>query len=342
MKCNKCGQENAAGSRFCCGCGNKLEKQCPGCQKPVPENARFCSFCGHNLLGENKAPSTMNDNVIAGDVDQSVHTHIAGNVDRSVHSQATNNVDTSVHYITIDRSMHSSVDQSVHSSVVNVYHGLPDTETAQEKELRQQLEAADYSFSTIFQDGKIVSKITKVSNLKSGNLRIPAQDWQGNPVVAIGKFAFELKSKLTSVIIPHGVTTIGGYAFNYCTQLTSVALPDSVTVIEGFAFTRCGIQSLIIPRSVQEIGDRAFYGSPITNLIFNGTLAEWRSIRVDGLALDGMWTREVHCTDGIFQAKKECPNCKETHHFWEWYCKKCHVQFSDPDARAFISRTTKK
>ena len=87
MKCNKCGYENTAGSRFCSGCGSKLEKLCPRCQAPVAPNAAFCSQCGFNMADGNQAHSVMNDNVIAGDVDQSIHTHVDNTTNNAVNAQ---------------------------------------------------------------------------------------------------------------------------------------------------------------------------------------------------------------------------------------------------------------
>ena len=83
----------------------------------------------------------------------------------------------------------------------------------------------------------------------------------GLPVTAIGDFAFQYRTGLTSVAVPDSVTTIGAVAFLECTGLTSVTIPNSVTSIGERAFQYCdGLTSVTIPNSVTTIGGGAFYG----------------------------------------------------------------------------------
>src|SRR6516165_4272659 len=46
MRCQNCGIENAAGSRFCNRCGTQLNKRCPKCGSERAPEAIFCSQCG--------------------------------------------------------------------------------------------------------------------------------------------------------------------------------------------------------------------------------------------------------------------------------------------------------
>ena len=118
-----------------------------------------------------------------------------------------------------------------------------------------------------------------------------------NSVTSVGDSAFEYCTNLTSVKIPNSVTSIGDYAFDGCTSLTSVTIPNSVTSIVLGAFSDCtsltsievsdnnknyasvdGVlfnkdkselitypagkadSEYVIPNSVTNIGDFAFYG----------------------------------------------------------------------------------
>lgn len=48
--CPSCGTQNPATSKFCCGCGTKLETQkiyCPNCGAEMTPGMKFCGECGH-------------------------------------------------------------------------------------------------------------------------------------------------------------------------------------------------------------------------------------------------------------------------------------------------------
>ncbi|NIO03472.1 MAG: AAA family ATPase [Proteobacteria bacterium] len=49
MKCPKCNFENPDSTKFCGGCGAKLERICPKCNFPNLPEFRFCGECGHDL-----------------------------------------------------------------------------------------------------------------------------------------------------------------------------------------------------------------------------------------------------------------------------------------------------
>ena len=76
-------------------------------------------------------------------------------------------------------------------------------------------------------------------------------------VVSIGASAFEFCSALSSVKIPEGVTSISDYAFYGCEQLSSIEIPEGVTEIGEGTFCGTGITSVIVPKTVNTIGDRA-------------------------------------------------------------------------------------
>lgn len=78
-------------------------------------------------------------------------------------------------------------------------------------------------------------------------------------ITAIGNFAFEGCSELTSVNIPDNIVAIYKSAFFGCTGLTSVSIPNSVTFIDNEVFYGCkSLTSISIPNSVTSIGESAF------------------------------------------------------------------------------------
>ena len=74
-----------------------------------------------------------------------------------------------------------------------------------------------------------------------------ASVWRGQPVTAIGSYAFNGCIGLTSVTIPDSVKDIGDYAFNNCSKLTSVTIGNGVTSIGDLAFRGCsGLTSIFV------------------------------------------------------------------------------------------------
>lgn len=84
---------------------------------------------------------------------------------------------------------------------------------------------------------------------KATEVWIPARI-QNVPVLGIGARAFYEK-KISSVVIPEGVTFIECEAFLKCYDLNSVTLPSTIAMIEKGAFKYCyNIFTLSIPQSV--------------------------------------------------------------------------------------------
>ena len=114
-----------------------------------------------------------------------------------------------------------------------------------------------YAQETFEQDGVKYSvvddgtgrKCVKVagSSKEVNNVVIP-RSVRNYEVIAIGAYAFQDCSGLTSVTIPEGVTSIGAYAFQDCSGLTSITIPEGVTSISKNAFEGCsGLTSVTIP-----------------------------------------------------------------------------------------------
>lgn len=94
------------------------------------------------------------------------------------------------------------------------------------------------------------------------DIAIPSEI-NGTEVMHIGYRAFSF-NKLTSVIIPDGVTTIEAYAF-FTNELTSVEIPNSVTSIGEWAFYYNSLTSITLSDNLTTIGDYAFSNNSITS-----------------------------------------------------------------------------
>lgn len=105
----------------------------------------------------------------------------------------------------------------------------------------------------------------------------------GNSLETVGSYAFESCSKLDGVVLPDTCLTINSYAFhncyalssidvgqgltsiNYeafwnCGKLKSITLPQTLTKIETYAFEYAGLESIVIPDSVTNMGTNVFSG----------------------------------------------------------------------------------
>jgi hypothetical protein len=94
-------------------------------------------------------------------------------------------------------------------------------------------------------------------------------------VAAVGPNAFQQCDKLTSVIIPNGVTNIDDYAFANARELggsvlTNIALPETLTTIGDFAFLGLLLTNVTLPKSLAKIGFQAFAWSAIATIYFLG------------------------------------------------------------------------
>jgi hypothetical protein len=155
-----------------------------------------------------------------------------------------------------------------------------------------------------------------------GNYTIPAS------VTKIGDWAFALCFNLVGVTIPAGVTSIGADAFWNCYGLTNIAIPAGVTNIGEDAFSFCyGLAAITvdadnafygstngvlfdksqstliqyplggaggsyaIPGSVTHLGDDAFAGAFLTNIMIPATVTSigdyvfWNCHSLTGIAI---------------------------------------------------------
>lgn len=91
-------------------------------------------------------------------------------------------------------------------------------------------------------------------------------------VETIEKYAFYGCSALTSFKVPSKVTVIDTQTFGQCVSLQRVSLHENITTIGAYAFERCGLDHLIIPASVCEIGMCAFNGCKLQTVYFSGSV----------------------------------------------------------------------
>ena len=130
---------------------------------------------------------------------------------------------------------------------------------------------------------------------------------EGSALRSIGRYAFA-GTAVESVTLPDGLKRLGGYAFNKCAALTTVSLGEGLTTIDEYTFADCkalttvslgsklttignrafdsaAITSLVLPATVQTIGEWSFFNCPLTTLTLNEGLLSIGSRAFYGAAI---------------------------------------------------------
>lgn len=108
--------------------------------------------------------------------------------------------------------------------------------------------------------------------------------------------------KVTSLTIPKSITKINEYAFSGCSSITTVTFEEGSKLISigQNAFTSCAsLNSVTLPNTLKEIGFGIFQNcTSLTNITFNGSKAEWETIKKDYNWDYKSSLTTVTCTDG--------------------------------------------
>ena len=83
-------------------------------------------------------------------------------------------------------------------------------------------------------------------------------DLSKTAIKAIPNYAFSNCSTMENIIFPDTLEAIGGGAFSSCSLIKDITLPESLLSIGQYAFVDTGLDTIVIPDSVQEIGYSAF------------------------------------------------------------------------------------
>lgn len=86
-------------------------------------------------------------------------------------------------------------------------------------------------------------------------------------ITEIGARAFSDCVKLNRLVLPQELLTIGAAAFSGCSTLNYVEFGEKLTTIESSAFWNSGLYSADLPDSLVEIGNGAFRGTPLSEIV---------------------------------------------------------------------------
>ncbi len=95
------------------------------------------------------------------------------------------------------------------------------------------------------------------------------------------------------------LTRTSGFGNEECFKgiygLTQIVLPETVTSICANAFKECyNLSTINLPGSLTEVGNNLFMATSLSEITFDGTLAQWEAITKEKSGR----TVTIHCTDG--------------------------------------------
>jgi hypothetical protein len=88
-----------------------------------------------------------------------------------------------------------------------------------------------------------------------------------NTVTVIEGTVFQNNELTGSITLPSGLTTIGDYAFDN-NKINTVIIPDSVTILASYAFRNNELKAVVIGDGVTSINSYTFQNNEITSLTF--------------------------------------------------------------------------
>ena len=179
-----------------------------------------------------------------------------------------------------------------------------------------------YSFEGWYTEDTFVNRVAQVPQGSTGNVTLYAK-WQQTSTEDVqyrqlsdGSYAVSgyggssAEVVIASVWRGQPVTAIGSYAFDGCSGLTSVAIPNNVANIGDCAFADCsGLTSITIPDGVKSIGDRAFSGcTGLTEIRYDGDLTGWCGISGLGYLMEyGKSTKTLYIDGTKIKGKLVIP-----------------------------------
>ena len=117
--------------------------------------------------------------------------------------------------------------------------------------------------------------IAQIINLATPGTKTLALDFS-QIIIADNLFSFQTvgnNEKITSVVMPNGLTTLADGAFLGCTSLNNVGWSPALTSIGQTAFYNTGFTSITIPEGVTSIGEQAFaFCGSLGSITFPATL----------------------------------------------------------------------
>ena len=87
-------------------------------------------------------------------------------------------------------------------------------------------------------------------------------------ITEIDRDAFDGNNGLVAIEMPASLETIDVQAFRGCSNLTSITFPENSNLkeIKGYSFMSSGLEDVILPDGVENLGDMIFYNTKLTDI----------------------------------------------------------------------------
>lgn len=123
---------------------------------------------------------------------------------------------------------------------------------------------------------------------------------------------FYMFTNASKINFPNSLTSIGSnYSWNFRNNdaISNLVIPANVTSINGEAFTSCSsLKTVHLPKGIKTISNEAFYASPVKDVYYAGTQADWNA--VNGAFPSAIKNAAIHYSDSTVS-----PPAPE-HDFW--------------------------
>ena len=110
---------------------------------------------------------------------------------------------------------------------------------------------------------------------------------------------FYMFTNASKINFPNSLTSIGSnYSWNFKNNdaISNLVIPANVTSINGEAFTSCSsLKTVHLPKGIKTISNEAFYASPVKDVYYAGTQADWNA--VSGAFPSAIKNAAIHYSD---------------------------------------------
>ena len=208
-----------------------------------------------------------------------------------------------VEWLRMDGNSFTSEGRRMTVYEISFYEDIWDAFLATEEKLAE--DGVKHPSVKYMEDGKSFD----VNNVRVPFFFLEAKDRDGQLKTAIYSEPFTNSQAMRVAVLHEGFTLISGRIMIGSDALQAVYLPDSLIRLEGDSFHFCPkLTRVRVGRGIEFIDSSTFYYT-VTDIDYNGTMAEWCQVDRDGSKNTRI---TVHCLDGDIPYSASSPDHEQT------------------------------